>query len=61
MLFDMATLHDKLQAEIEVAIYDKIQIELNGRQVLSSDCSGSQHGMDALMAMLQELQELLKH
>ena len=57
-LLDMATLHDKYQAEIEVAIYDKMRIELNGRQVISGDCSGNKHGVDALKAMLQEL---LKH
>jgi hypothetical protein len=32
-LLEMATSHDEYQAEIEVAIYDKIQTKLNGRLV----------------------------
>ncbi len=54
----MATSHDKYQAEIEVAIYEKIRIKLNGRLVSTSDHSGNKHGVDALKSMLQEL---LKH
>jgi hypothetical protein len=33
MLLEMATSHDKYQAQIEVAIYDMIQTKLNGRLV----------------------------
>jgi hypothetical protein len=57
-LLEMATSHDKYQAAIEVAIYDKIQIELNGRPVSTGDHSENKHGVDALKSMLQEL---LKH
>ncbi len=57
-LLEMATSHDKYQAEIEVAINNKIQIKLNGRLASTGDHSGNKHGMDALKSMLQEL---LKH
>jgi hypothetical protein len=57
-LLEMATSHDKYQAEIKLAIYNKIQIKLNGRLVSTGDHSGNKHGVVALKSMLQEL---LKH
>jgi hypothetical protein len=49
-LLEIATSHDKYQAEM--------QIELNERLVSTSDHSRNKHGVDALETMLQEL---LKH
>lgn len=56
-VLEMATADDRNKAHIELLIYDKMRIELNGREITSGDRAGTRHGMESLKLMLEKLIE----
>ena len=56
-VLEMATADDRNKAQMELRIYDKMRIELNGREITSGDRAGTRHSVDSLKLMLQKLIE----
>jgi len=57
-ILELATADDRNRAHLEVLIYDRMRIELNGREINSGDRAGTRHGMESLKGMIQQL---IKH
>lgn len=46
-ILELATADDRNKAHLELLIYDRMRIELNGREINSGDRAGTRHGTES--------------